>query len=297
MIPHPLTRRRFVQSASIGLAGMTAPRLLTAATGARSWTIGCLNRPWTQWSEDEMLDGIHAAGYRLIGLQTPTESAPFNGPTAKPEYLQALKRKIAARGLTANVGRLRTQDAAPFAEATAGIRQQVDNARTLGLTTVIHTGTGRPEHYEPWYRLMRFAAGYAADAGIQVVTKPHGGVNAAAAELLVCLEKINHRNLGIWYDPGNIVFYTGKDPVQELEPVISHVTAFTAKDCTAMRGQVMIQFGQGQVNFGAVLRRLEQAGFNGPLMVESCAVGKTAQETTANAAANRQYLERVVARL
>ncbi len=290
------TRRQFVTSASIGVASMMLPDAL-AAVRPPQWTIGCLNRPWTKWSEDEMIAGVHAAGYRLIGLQTPTPEAPFNGSSASREYLLALKQKIASRGLTANEGRLRTLDAAPFAEATADIRKQVDNARLLGLTVLINTGTARTELFEPWYRLMNFAAGYAADAGIQIVTKPHGGVNAAAAELLTCLEKINHRNLGIWYDAGNIIFYTGKDPLQELEPILSHVTAFTAKDCTKMRGEVMIQFGTGQVDFAAILGRLERAGFTGPIMVESCAVGQTAAETTANASENRIFLERVMASL
>jgi sugar phosphate isomerase/epimerase len=297
MNPRCFSRRHFLKASAAGLAGSLAAPMLAAAPARPRWTIGCLNRPWVKWSADEMLDGVVSAGYRLVGLQTPTPADPFNGPSASREYLAALKAKIAARGLAVNVGRLRTRDAAPFAEATPEIRQQVDNARTLGLTTLIHTGTAREEHYEGWYRLMHYAAGYAADAGIRLVTKPHGGVNAAAAELLVCLEKINHRNLGIWYDAGNIIYYTGKDPLAELEPIVSHVTAFTAKDCAAKGSEVMIQFGQGKVDFVALLRRLHRAGFNGPIMVESCAIGETAAATTANAQANRQFLEAAIARV
>ena len=238
-----------------------------------------------------MLDGVKSAGYRMVGLQTPTPSDPFVGAAAKPEYLAALKQKIGARGLTATMGRLRTLDAADFAEATGDIRRQVDNAKTLGLGTLINTGTNKPELYKPWYRLMAFAAAYTSDHGIKLVTKPHGGVNAAAAELLVCLEQIKHPNLGIWYDAGNVIFYTGKDPLAELEPIISHVTAFTAKDCAAKGSEVMIQFGEGKVDFPAIFRRLKQARFNGPIMVESCAIGATAAETTNNAKANRLFLE------
>jgi sugar phosphate isomerase/epimerase len=293
-----LTRRHFVRNVTLGLAACAAGRAASAAKPARpSLPIGCLNRPWTKWSVDDMLQGVHAAGYRLLGLQTPTPADPFNGPGASREYLLSLKQKIAARGFAVNVGRLRTKDAAPFAEATAEIRQQVDNARTLGLTTLLHTGPSKQEHYEPWYRLMKYAAGYAADAGLQLVTKPHGGVNAAAAELVTCLEKIDHPNLGIWYDAGNIIHYTGKDPLQELEPIVSHVTAFTGKDCAAKGSEVMIQFGQGKVDFVALLRRLTRAGFKGPIMVESCAIGATAAETTANAAANRKFLEAALARV
>ena len=34
--------------------------------------------------------------------------------------------------------------------------------------------------------------------------------------------------------------------------------------------------------------------FNGPIMVEGVQVGATAEETTANARANREFLERVL---
>jgi sugar phosphate isomerase/epimerase len=290
-----LTRRRFLAGATVGIAAFSAPQVLSAAaSNPPAWTIGCLNRPWVKWSADEMLDGVKAGGYHVVGLQTPTAADPFVGPAAKPEYLTALKEKIAARGLTATMSRLRTMDSADYTTATADIRKQIDNARTLGLGTLINTGTAKPELYKPWYRLMSYAAGYMSDHGIKLVTKPHGGVNAAAQELLVCLEEIKHPNLAIWYDAGNIIHYTGKDPLAELEPILSHVTAFTAKDCAAKGGEVMLQFGEGKVDFSAIFRRLKRAKFNGPIMVESCAIGATAAETTNNAKANRVFLERAL---
>jgi sugar phosphate isomerase/epimerase len=295
---HTLSRRRFIQgtvaSAAVCMAGKNT---FAASSNKAVWTIGCLNRPWVKWNADEMLQGVVTAGYKLVGLQTPSATDPFVGPTATREYLTELKQKIASRGLTANVGRLRTKDAAVFTDAIPEIRTQVDNARLLGLTQLLHTGPSKPEHYTPWYRLMNYACGYAADAGVQIVIKPHGGATAAAADLVLCFEKINHANLGLWYDAGNIIFYTGKDPMQELEPLVTRVSAFTAKDCAAKGSEVMIQFGQGKVDFAGILGRLKSAGFKGPIMVESCAVGETAAQTTANAAENRKFLEAVIARL
>ena len=280
MFTRLITRRHFIQ---------------TTVVAAAAWTIGCLNRPWVKWSVDEMLDGVKAAGYRTVGLQTNTPGEAFIAAGATPAYLAALKQKIAARGLKVNLARLTLKDGVPLAEASAGIRQQLDNARTLGLGAMINTGTAKPEHYEAWYRSMAYAAAYGADIGIQIVTKPHGGVVAAAAEILKSLEKINHRNVGIWYDAGNVIHYTGKDPLTELEPIIPHVTAFTAKDCAGKGGEVMIQFGEGKVDFPAIFRRLKQAGFKGPIMVESCAIKDTAAGTTANAKANRVFLESALA--
>ena len=59
----------------------------------------------------------------------------------------------------------------------------------------------------------------------------------------------------------------------------------------------MSQFGTGKVDFKAVFARLKAAGFNGPIMVEGVKVGATAEETTANARANREFLEAVFAKV
>ena len=108
------------------------------------------------------------------------------------------------------------------------------------------------------------------------------------------MEKVGHPNFKVWYDAGNIIYYTGKDPLAELEPVVKYVTGFCAKDCPAPKGEVMSQFGTGKVDFKAIFARLKAAGFNGPIMVEGVAVGGTPDETTANARANREFLERLI---
>ena len=59
----------------------------------------------------------------------------------------------------------------------------------------------------------------------------------------------------------------------------------------------MIQFGTGKVDFRAVLAVLKAAAFNGPVMVECCKIGATAEETMANARANRTFLATLLAQL
>jgi sugar phosphate isomerase/epimerase len=144
---------------------------------------------------------------------------------------------------------------------------------------------------------MADASAEAEKHGIHIVLKPHGGGSGAAEEILRCIEKVSHPNFKIWYDAGNIIYYTGKDPVAELEPIARYVTGFCAKDCPSPKGEVMSQFGTGKVDFKAVFAKLAAAGFNGPIMVEGVKVGTTADETTANARANREFLEKTLASL
>ena len=59
----------------------------------------------------------------------------------------------------------------------------------------------------------------------------------------------------------------------------------------------VVQFGTGKVDFAAVFGTLKAAGFDGPIMVECCKVGATADETMAHARDNRRFLENVLAQV
>jgi sugar phosphate isomerase/epimerase len=292
--PTPTLRRDFLKTLAAGATVLAGAPRLAAATPA--WTVGTLNRPWVKWSCDEMLAGAKAAGYGVLGLQTTSAADAWLASESR-DYLVALKAKLAASGLQVIQGRLRSREEAAFDVASADLRRQIDRARELGIGTLINTGTGKPALYAAWYRCMAHAAAYGADHGVKIVTKPHGGVTATAADLLRCLEQVNHPNFGVWYDPGNILYYTGRDPLAEMEPLLPHLTAFTAKDCLGEKQEVMIQLGTGRVDFPALFRRLKQAGFRGPVMVEGGAVGETAAPTTRNARANREFLEAILARV
>ncbi len=295
------SRRAFIRDSAFATAAAAACRAAIGRPGtlpsAPSWPIGCFNRPWTDWSFDEALDGIKEAGYNLTGLLSRTNAEPFIGSSATPEYLGNLKKRIAEHGLTANLGALSSRHDIPVEESIADVSRQIDNAKFLGVRYVMSFGTDRPDQYEHYFRVMAGAAAYGQGVGIQVVMKPHGGSSATSDEILRCIEKVANPNFRIWYDAGNIIHYTGKDPVAELKPIVKYVTGFCAKDCAEMKGDVMIQFGAGKVNFKGVFEGLKAGGFDGPIMVECAAPGDTPAQVTANARANREFLERVLALL
>jgi sugar phosphate isomerase/epimerase len=292
-----MNRRDFIQRATatgaLATLGLSASSPIVAK-GVK-WPVGCFNRPWTKWTYDETLDGIKAAGYKLTGLLSPTKTDPFIRAEATPEYLAELKKKLAARGLQANMGSLRSRHNIAREESIREVRKQIDNAQFLKLAYVLSFGVDKPEEFQHYYAVMSDAAAYAQERGVKLVMKPHGGASGASDEILRCIKAVNHRNFKIWYDAGNIIHYTGKDPIEEMKPIAEHITGFCAKDCGEVKGDVMIQFGAGKVDFAGVFRAMKAAGFNGPIMVECCKIGATPEETTANARANREYLEKVLA--
>lgn len=291
-----MNRREFL--CTVAAAGVTMAHAEAARkTKGPRWPVGCFNRPWTKWDFDTTLMGVHEAGYKIVGLLTRTKEEPFIGSEATPQYLESLKKRIASHGLTANLGALRTVHNIPLEESIRDVQKQIDNAHTLSLQYLMSFGVDKPDQFDHYCRVMAAAAAYAQKRRLKLVVKPHGGGSGASDDLLRCLEKVGHPNFKVWYDAGNIIYYTGKDPVAELKPVAKYVTGFCAKDCGQPKGDVMIQFGTGKVNFKAVFSELKTAGFSGPVMVEGCALGASPDVVTANARANREFLEKVFAEL
>jgi sugar phosphate isomerase/epimerase len=293
-----MNRRTFLQHTIAAGAATAAGTLLAPSLDAAvPWPIGCFNRPWTTWSFDETLKQIKAAGYQTTGLLTRTKDEPFIGADATPEYLASLKQRLAGSGLKANMGALRSRHSIPLDESIKEVRQQIANAAALALPYLLTFGVDKPEEYAHYYKVMSDAAAYAQERRIKLVMKPHGGGSGASDEIVAAMKAVQHPNFKIWYDAGNIIYYTGKDPVEELKPIARHVTGFCAKDCAALKSDVMIQFGTGKVDFAAVFGTLKAAGFDGPIMVECCKIGASAEETMANARANRVFLEKVLAQV
>jgi sugar phosphate isomerase/epimerase len=306
-----ISRRTFVK-AGAAAATTAAVSIWEASAAGVLWPIGCFNRPWMQkfgqppqpvtvpqpanWGLDVALKGMRQAGYSVAGLLTNMPGEPFVGPDATDFYLVALKQRLAAAGMTATMGSLRLDFSLSLPEAIQQVRRQIEHAQVLNLEWLLTFGADHEEDYEKYYQMMSDAADYAQERNIKLVLKPHGGGSGASEEILRCLKQVNRPNFKIWYDAGNILYYTGKDPVEELKPIAGHVTGVCAKDCTKAKGDVMIQLGAGKVDFLAVYTELKKAGFHGPTFVE-CAGGATFQEVTDGARANRIFLERIFAAL
>ncbi len=304
-----LSRRAFLQTTALAATALAAGACDTIARRS-SWPICCFNRPWMQkfntrtqpldtpqpanWGLDVALKGIKQAGYKTAGLLTPMPDETFIAAAATNEYLTNLKKRIAGAGLTATMGSLRVKPELPLEEAIQDTRRQIDHAQFLHLEWLLTFGVDKKEHYEKYYKMMADAADYAEQAKLKLVLKPHGGGSGASEEIRRCLGRVNRPNFKVWYDAGNIIYYTGKDPVEELKPIVQYVTGVCAKDCTGENGAVMIPLGAGKVDFTAVYQELKKAGFNGPTFVE-CAGGQTFAEVTDSARANRLFLEKVFA--
>jgi sugar phosphate isomerase/epimerase len=290
-----VSRRRFLSrtgTVAVGALTVSGVESGLAAGSAVDWAVGCFNRPWGNFSFDDALDGLQAGGFKTTGLvgQHKQKTEALLRPDSQADYLARLRERIEAHGLKPVVAWISGITARDREGKVAELKAFADNAAKLGVGTLLSGGPRRNEGVRLYSGMISELAAHAADKGVKVAMKPHGG---DGAEIQQCLELANHPNFSLWYDAGNIIYYTGGDPVKELKGLAPHVTGFCAKDCGGQKSPVMIQFGEGKVDFKGVFQALKDAGFNGPVMIECTGDPKSPEHVTRQAVANREFLKRV----
>ncbi len=93
-----------------------------------------------------------------------------------------------------------------------------------------------------------------------------------ADELLAFLDSINHPNLGINFDPANMILYGKGDPINAIRKLVGRVQSVHIKDAIAATtpGQwgAEVPAGHGQVDWGRFFEVLADAGYQGDLVIE-----------------------------
>lgn len=292
-----MDRRDFMTTLSAG-----AVATLAGCAGGRNsnkrWSLGCFTRPWSDYDIYTAMDEIAAAGFKHIGLMTtaPKGRLALSMTTTEPDAIK-MGEEAHRRGLevaVAYVGDFPLQGSKQ--QGMDGLRKLIDLCVASRCKTALLGGTGKAEYYDSYYSTVAACCDEAQQKGVQLVLKPHGGLNSTGLQCRKTIETVNHPNFRLWYDPGNIYYYSdGKlDPVDDVASVDGIVTGMCVKDYQQPK-IVDLTPGTGLVRFPAVWSKLVKGGFSrGPLVVE-CLKKGTLAETRTEAITARIFLERLLA--
>jgi len=301
-----LSRRHFLrQAARLGAATFAAscapaPSALAvnAPASHRPWQIGCYTRPWDQYDYCVALDAIAEAGFEYAGLMTTkSKTRLVISVSTTPEEAERVGEEAEKRRLT--ILSVYGGDI-PVAESLEagieGLNRLIDNCAACGAKNLLMGGTGSKKLYQAYYKAIAECCDYAAEKGVGISVKPHGGLNATGPQCRKAVEMVGHKTFRIWYDPGNILYYSNAklDPVTDAATVDGLVTGMCVKDYVHPKN-VSVTPGTGEVDFPAVLARLNKGGFTqGPLVVECLKPGDLMQTLTEAKKAHR-FLEELTA--
>lgn len=302
--PQQLSRREFIGAVAATFATSCATN--NAASGG-GYQIGCYTRPWGAHDWRVALDAIAEAGYRYCGLMTTKAPQRLVISATMPlEEAAQVGEECRKRGLTpvsvyGGGFTLKTP-----AEAVEGLKRLIDNVAAARSVNLLLGGTDA-KGFDVYYGAVAECCDYAAQKGIGISIKPHGGANANGAECRKIIEKIGHKNFRIWYDPGNIYFYSNGnlDPVKDAAGVADLVVGMCVKDWRPANpppakkhplgygGEVSLTPGTGRVNFKAVLETLKKGGFTRGALIVECLTGTELPALLAEAKKARVFLEKL----
>jgi sugar phosphate isomerase/epimerase len=146
--------------------------------------------------------------------------------------------------------------------------------KELGIKTVgTHIGFV-PLSNDPGYekiieRVREIAEPFAAE-GVDLLMETG---QEAASELLQFLNDVRSRNVGINFDPANMILYGAGEPIEAIRTLGRHIRHVHVKDATSsdqpgVKWGTEVPFGQGQVRPGEFVAALDGAGYHGPLVIE-----------------------------
>ncbi|MBL9161260.1 MAG: sugar phosphate isomerase/epimerase [Planctomycetaceae bacterium] len=165
--------------------------------------------------------------------------------------------------------------AATRAARTAELKEIADFANLMGVKTVgLHIGFVPHDRSSSEYRdvlaVTRDVCDYVKKNG-QAIHLETG--QEPAGVLLAFLEDVERDNLFINFDPANMILYGCGEPIPALKTLGQYVRSIHCKDATwsdqpGKTWGAEVALGQGDVNFAAYLRTLNEIGYTGPLTIE-----------------------------
>ena len=227
------------------------------------------------YSLEEALDGIARAGFRSVELTSVPGWTEHVRRDADDEEIQRVKNLLAQHRLSPVS--LSGHSDLVSDEGVTEFRKAIDIARKLGISKITTSTGGHAdtsggdldEQREAFLARIGPLADEAAQDGIDICLETHGGLLATGVMAKELIQRIGRPNVGINYDPGNLIFYGDTRPEEDLPGAVDTVTHMHIKDQIGGAGVWNFpQIGTGDVDYKALFETLDAAGFAGPCSIE-----------------------------
>jgi len=280
-----------------------------------SFQIACQTLPYSELPLERAIEGIAAAGYKYAVLGTSHEGTPALDVDAGEAAAVALKKQFASAGLDLVMIFSLVKPTEP--DGIERYKRRIDQAHAAGIPLLLGMGTSGyarfPDEKHPPEKLAKDSAefveaikpvgDYAADKGVTIVLKPHTGNTETGAACLELMKQINSPGVQVCYDAGNVHFYEGVDPHEDVVIIRDYVKAVCIKDHRGPRANPVFPCpGDGDIDHRRILKPLCDLPWDIPLAVERFEDGRVKKEMSPElidslAEKARRHLESVIAAL
>ncbi len=237
--------------------------------------------------------GLGASIERVVGLGVPTVQLHAPGPESRTkERAREVKKAFADARIkitlvfcgypgesyqTIQIVRdtVGLVPPATRAERLAQTKRIADFASWLGAPGIgVHVGFVSEEHDSPEFAGAVDVVGKVADHCARLGLTMNLETGQETADTLLCLlEAVGRDNLGVNFDPANMILYGSGEPLEALRKVGAYVRSCHCKDGTwsdspGEEWGLEVPLGQGAVGIENFVATLDGLGYAGPLTIE-----------------------------
>lgn len=150
------------------------------------------------------------------------------------------------------------------------LESQLGICEKMGVHYMFLSVKGQDAPREMMYARLREAGEIAMRHGIILSLETHPPLGTNAEVHLETMKAVNHPNVRVNFDSGNITFYNqGTDACTELEKIIDYVATVELKDHDGkMDSWTFPPVGQGVVDMPRIMKILADHNYKGPITLE-----------------------------
>jgi sugar phosphate isomerase/epimerase len=212
----------------------------------------CMTLAYRNFPLQRALSGIKDAGYDHVAWGTQHreadgENRPVMPPDAPPQQAAELGRRCRDMGL--EPVKMFSMIYPDHQDAVQRLTRRIEQAAAAGIEQVLTFGDTRGGDPEVWIERFKELGPIAADHDVTLVMKQHGGLTTGTGEALAkIVREVDHPNVWMSYDAGNVFWYLDVDPIPDIQTCAEYIRGFCIKDARGWPRKTGCGPGYGEID-------------------------------------------------
>ncbi len=264
-----MDRREFLEATVAVAGGLIAGDQASRQT---QFQVACMTLPYRRFPLVRALKGIHTAGYKFVALGTSHKEAdgndvPVIAATAAPAVAKELATRCRDIGLEPVL-----MFSMVYPEAKDGLEiltLRLKQAGAAGIAQVLTFGHTKGGDRKIWVERFKLLGPIAKDHNTTLVVKQHGGETGTGEACAAIVREVDHPNIKVNYDAGNVLDYLDRDPIPDIKLCAPEVRSFCIKDHRNWPKDEDCGPGFGEIDHYRLLHPVAFTGLKMPLACEN----------------------------
>jgi sugar phosphate isomerase/epimerase len=265
-----MDRRAFLSTtAALAASNFASAQPKLAPT---KFQIACMTLPYAKFPLERALKGIQSTGYKYVAWGTSHKEedgkdVPVVARDASPVKAKELATRCRDMGLEPVL-----MFSGIYPEAKDGLEVLTQRLKQAGAATVpqvLTFGHTKGGNHKLWVERFKALGPIAKDNNVLLVVKQHGGETGTGEACAEITKEVDHPNIKVNYDAGNVLDYLNKDPLPDIKLCASEVRSFCIKDHRNWPKSEDCGPGLGEIDHYKLLHPVAFTGLTMPLACEN----------------------------